>query len=373
MSKGKFSIAAVVLCIIAGVIYFGWGWFFPNDPLPSAVSPAGDSNTAPSQLVCTGMVESPGGEVDVCAQMPGELTEVRVTEGDSVQKGQVLAVVDARRLEAEIAVAEANVKVAEAKLKRVRVGTGDEEKQEAFFAVQATEALLAYERKNLDRLRSLHQTKSVLLDELQRIEQQVEHLVKQAESLKRRHAALLRGPLPEEIEAARTEVILAEERLRQAKVNYSYHLIPAPIAGKVVQVMLHAGDSVSIEQVTPIVRLVDTTHLRIRLEIDEADVARLATPLEGVFEVRGLPETAGRFKLATIIPHFGPKRLFNPDMSARVDTRTLAVLCDIAESKIPLYPGQRITAHIPLTSDALRPRSGDAIPTGGRTGSPAPK
>jgi hypothetical protein len=43
---------------------------------------------------------------------------------------------------------------------------------------------------------------------------------------------------------------------------------------------------------------------------------------------------------------FGPKRLFNPDTSARYDTRTLAVFCQPSDMRVPLYPGQRITAFL---------------------------
>ena len=56
---------------------------------------------------------------------------------------------------------------------------------------------------------------------------------------------------------------------------------------------------------------------------------------------------AGRLTVKTIVPAFGPKRLFNPDASARHDARTLEVLCD-AEGKARLYPGQRVTAEFPL-------------------------
>jgi hypothetical protein len=50
--------------------------------------------------------------------------------------------------------------------------------------------------------------------------------------------------------------------------------------------------------------------------------------------------------VTTIIPAFGPKRLFSPDTSARVDTRILSVFCEPIDSRVPLYPGQRVTASL---------------------------
>jgi multidrug resistance efflux pump len=351
MSKFIFLIVGLLLGA-SGVAYYAGlipDWHkVPTAPAPPVTE---TKKPEPAQAVCTGMVEAAGGEVDVFAQMPGELIEVNVRDGDIVQKGQVVAVLDARRQEAEISVAESAVGLAQAKLKRIQAGVGKEEKQEALFAVEAVAALLKYETANRDRLRKLYSTKAISLDVLEASENQVDHLQKQIDSLKKHYESLVRGPLPEEIELARAEVTEAERKLQEAKVNYDYRKVYAPENGTVLQVYRHTGDSVSIQQQTPILRLVDAAHLRIRLEIDETDAPRLKPPREGTFEVGGIAESVGRLVVTTVVPQFGPKRLFNPDTSARVDTRILAVLCDIKQCNIPLYPGQRITARIPLEDD----------------------
>jgi multidrug resistance efflux pump len=313
------------------------------------------------------MVEATGGEVDVFAQLAGELIEVRVLEGETVLKGQVLAVLDARRQEAGIAVATASVALAKAKLQRVQAGVGEEEKQEALLAADAVAALLKYETANRDRLRKLYQTKAISLDVLELSENQVEHLSKQMDGLRKHYESLRRGPLPAEIEFARAEVAEAEARLREARVNYEYRLVYAPIAGTVLQVYRHTGDAVSIQQQTPILRMVDASRLRIRLEIDEAYAPRLNPPRQGTFQVGGISDIVGQLVVATLIPQFGPKRLFNPDTSARVDTRILTVLCDIRQCSIPLRPGQRITALIPLGDESPK---GKPAPAAAPTGKP---
>ncbi len=350
MSKLLFLIIGLVLGGLGLAVYDGTlpvpGW--QKAPPPPGTTASEPAKPGPVQTVCTGMVEATGGEIDVFAQMPGELVEVRVRDGETVHKDQVLAVLDARRQEAEIAVAAAAVSCAEAKLKQIQAGVGKEEKQEALFNVEAVAALLKYEIDNRDRLRQLYKSKSTSLDVLDSSEHQVVHLQKQMEGLRQHYESLLRGPLPEEVELARTEVTQAEERLRRAKVEYAYRMVYAPVDAAVLQIYRHAGDSVSIQQQTPILRLVDASHLRIRLEIDEACALRLKPPREGTFQVGGVAEDVGRLVVTTIVPQFGPKRLFNPDTSARVDTRILTVLCDIQKCSIPLYPGQRITAKIPL-------------------------
>jgi multidrug resistance efflux pump len=348
------SFLILVLLGVLGAVYFGYipisDWR-KTPPPPLAAISGEPKKLEPTEVVCTGMVEATGGEIDVFAQMPGELVEVNAHEGDTVQKGDKLAVLDARRQDAQIAVAAAAVGCAQAKLKRIEAGVGKEEKQEALFSAEAIAASLKYETDNRDRLRKLYKTKAISLDVLDASENQVNHLQKQMQALQQHYESLRRGPLPEEIDLARAEVNQAEEQLHQAKVEVQYHTVYAPVTGVVLQVYRHAGDSVSVQQQTPIVRLVDAAHLRIRLEIDEAYASRLKPPRAGTFEVGGNGETVGRLELTTIIPQFGPKRLFNPDTSARMDTRILDVLCDIKECRIPLYTGQRITAQIPLEND----------------------
>ena len=97
-------------------------------------------------VVCSGRVESVHGEVEVSALIAGRLEEVRVTEGDSVREGDILAVLEGARETEELRTAEANVAVARLKLEQVQAGNGKEEIDQAYEDVRALEAQLAYEK-----------------------------------------------------------------------------------------------------------------------------------------------------------------------------------------------------------------------------------
>lgn len=321
-------------------------------------------------IICTGRVEPIAGEVDVSAQLEGQLAEVRVTEGDAVEEGQILAVLAGPREVAELSVAEANVAIARSKLARIEAGNGQEEIQQALHEVEAQEAILAFERKNLGRQFRLLPRGAVSREEYDRQERKVEQLRKLRDGLRKHYEALRRGPLPEEIEVARAELALAEKRLRRIEVERDLLQIRAPMSGTILEVYRHSGDSVITDQPTPILRMADTSRLRIRLEIDEASVTRLRPGLRGTLRIRGSSANVGRLTITTILPVFGPKRLFNPDTSARFDTRTLAAFCEPLDLRVPLYAGQRVTATLidapPATDtirDATREKSG-AAPAG---------
>jgi HlyD family secretion protein len=300
----------------------------------------------PRMIVCSGRVESTHGEVDVSALIAGRLEEVRVTEGDTVHEGDILAVLEGGRQNEEFRIAEANVAVARLKLQEVRAGNGKEEIDQAYDDMKALQARLAYETINLDCLRRLYQRRALTSDELQRKMHEVEQLSRQRDALQKHYEAVRRGPLPEEIEVARGQLAVAESQLQRAKVEHDYHIIRATISGTVLELYRHAGDSVATEYPTPILRIADTSRLRIRLEVNEPDIARLEMGHEGRFVVRGKEDAAGRLVVKTIVPRFGPRRLFNPDTSVRNDTRTVAVLCEPNDLQITLLLGQRVTAFL---------------------------
>jgi multidrug efflux pump subunit AcrA (membrane-fusion protein) len=272
---------------------------------------------------------------------------VRVTEGDRVEEGDLLAMIDARREAAAVSVAEANLEVAKAELDRVLAGSREEEIQAAARTVESADALVEAQRARVQEMKD----RSVDTSILEEATFQLKALEKKREAAKHQYDALRRGPLPEDIQTAKAAVSLAEKQLDEGKTNYGYRRVVAASAGMVLKVYLHAGDSVKAGA-TPIVQIADTDNLRIRIEVDEIEAHELKQGMEGAFKIRGSSDDVGRLVVGRIVPAFGPKRLFNPDTSARVDTRTLELLCDVQSTDVQLYPGQRITAEfVPESSD----------------------
>ena len=312
-------------------------------------------------LVCTGIVESSRGEIDIRAQITGEVAKVLVSEGQSVKKGDLLAVVDSPIARAEREIARAELGLAKARLRRLLAGTGEEEKQEALFAASAAEADLAFEKVHLARLKRLLAGDAATLDAVQRSENRLKALTQKVASLRKRYEALERGPLPEDIKVAEAEVEVATAELQRADARCDYGQIRAPVDGKVSLLHVHAGDSVTIDEATPVVRLVAAGPLRIKIEIDELDAVNLRLPIDGTFRVRGASDAVGKVRAIRELPRFGPKRLFEPDRSAREDTRTMFVLCEIESCDVPLYPGQRVTAVFPRVPRQGEPKTASQV------------
>jgi len=373
MNKNK-SLKALKLLALIAVIGAAAGFGVTPHVSNMIPSEAGAESTAAGgqrQIFVEGRVEAIEGSIDVMPQLSGELLEVYVTEGKHVRQGDLLAVIDARREAAQVAVLEGGLKVARAELDRVLAGSGEEEIQAAGRKVEAAQALVDASRARVERLKQLaedtqqrvarpsgasesngtpaipasYTAHAAQLPDVEEAEFQLLALKKECEAAREHYEALRRGPLPEDVQAARAAVELAEKRLEEAKTNHGYHRVVAPISGTVLKVYRHAGDSVQAGAPTPVVSIADTDRLRIRLEAQEVEAHELAIGKEGVFTVRGRSENAGRLRIQKIVPVFDDRQQFQPNTSARTDTRVLPVLCEVISRDVRLHLNQRITAE----------------------------
>jgi multidrug resistance efflux pump len=216
---------------------------------------------ASSKVICVGPIEPVDGEVELSAQMSCTLTAVLVKEGDWVTNGTILAEVDARREKAA-------VDLAAAKLARVKAGNGKEEIAAAEANREAVAAELAFAEEEYQRAIKLRKELVFAEDELDKRRQRAATLQKQVVSADKQVEALKRGPLPE-------EVALAEAEAGAARTAYELRLVRAVSDGAVLQLYRHAGDVVSVNFPTPVLRMANTRRLRARVEVNEQDVYRL--------------------------------------------------------------------------------------------------
>ena len=72
-------------------------------PVPApAPAPVAQPVVAPTQVSAPAQSTGSAGSVRVNAPMPGNIIDVRATEGESIQKGQVVVILEAMKMENEI-------------------------------------------------------------------------------------------------------------------------------------------------------------------------------------------------------------------------------------------------------------------------------
>lgn len=192
-------------------------------------------------------------QVDVSTELSGVVRSVSVDENQRVSAGDVLAVLDTGRIEAQIERAEANVAAAAAR-------------------VLDAEVTLTETRQTLARAEQLS-SRGMVADQ----------------ALETSKAAFDRADSAVAIARANQDIAEAELKLQQADLDKS--TIYAPIDGIVLTRSLNPGQTVSASTQAPILFVIaeNLERMELKAAIDEADIGQVAQGQTARFTVDAFP------------------------------------------------------------------------------------
>ncbi len=322
----------------------------PAGKVTAAEPPGSGSLPVPvprTRIAALGRVEPISEEIRIAAAMTGRLADVHLEAGDPVKAGEVVATLENADHLARVKAAEANLAIARAALQRLLNGALPAERAEAGAAVREAEALLLRAQQELARQEGLAAKKLGSRQDLDLAATEME-AARARLTRARERLAVVDAPAREDERAkAEAEVALAEARLAEAQAVHDKSFVRSPIDGEVLQRIRRAGEQVTELGDTPILAVGDMSRLRVRAEVDEADIGLLrlgqaAYVQAAAYGERRFPGTVGR-----IGNLMGRKQVFSDDPSERQDTRVLEVLIDL-ESDTRLPAGLRVDAFIEL-------------------------
>ena len=203
---------------------------------------------------------------DLASQMMGTIVEIRVHEGDRVQRGQVLAVIDDSQPRAALDRATAGELAAQQEL-------------------VAAESNLALAESTLKRYQALYERKSVSPQEFDEIKA-------------RQQAALARRDIADAGQAQ------AKAALTQAHTAFDYSRIRAPFDGVVTEKKVDSGTLASPGM--PIFTVEDTRRYRLEVTVNENDLRDLRMGQQVSAVIDALDNTALSGKVVQIVPAADP-------------------------------------------------------------------
>jgi RND family efflux transporter MFP subunit len=222
-----------------------------------AVQPA----SVPDVLEAVGTVRAAQAS-NLASQMTGNIVEIRVREGDRVQRGQVLAVIDDSQPRAALD----------------RATAADSAVQQQLITAESD---LSLAESTLKRYQTLYEKKSVSPQEFDEIK------ARQQSALSRR-------------DMARAEQAQAKAAITQARTSLEYARIRAPFDGVVTEKRADPGTLASPG--VPIFTVEDVRRYRLEATINETDLRYLRTGQEVpvVIDALGNAELPGR--VVQIVP-----------------------------------------------------------------------
>ena len=230
--------------------------------------------------------------VEVGTQVSGVIDQIFVDFNDEVKKGQIIAKLDVRSLEASLAQAKASVLQAEVSVtqkKRIYENTkkynsgeiADQSVVEAEASLNQIKAQMVQAERNYLRYKELYENGAVAKIDYETAMTDYEQFKASYESknatLNRTKANVGNVDLQSSLEDLRTsEANLASMKaaLEKAKVNLEFANIRAPIDGIVLSRDIEVGQTVAASFTTPVLFTIanDLTKMEIEASIDEADI-----------------------------------------------------------------------------------------------------
>ncbi|TKK26491.1 macrolide transporter subunit MacA [Pseudomonas sp. CFBP13528] len=246
MSKlRKIGIFAVLAIAVGLVIYTVKA---PADA-PQYLTATVERGDIENAVLATGLLEGVK-QVDVGAQVSGQLKSLKVKVGDKVKKGQWLAEIDPLILQNT--------------LRKAQVDEENLQAQRRATAAQVKQARSVYER-----YKGLQADESVSRQDFEDAESTFQ--VQQANLLS----------LDAQIKSAHIQI-------DTAKVNLAYTRINAPIDGDVVGIVTQEGQTVIANQLAPVLlKLADLDTMTVKAQVSEADVIHISPGQQVYFTILG--------------------------------------------------------------------------------------
>lgn len=316
-------------------------------------------------VVAPGYVEPISEEIEVGPEIPGKLKQVLVEEGDEVLKGQTIAILENSELEANITNAKAQIatlrskqetataRLAQARADRERIANGarQEERREAKAGYEQSLPNIENARREYERRKKLYESGDVSREEMERARTTLENAEKQSTTLKAKFNTVNAVARTDDLSKADAAIRLAETeirefdaqireaetRVRTAEASLSKTVIKSPIIGVVLRKRLKDGESVSPESQNGIVTIADTSALRVRVDLDETDVAKVKVGQAAYVKADAYGEQRFTARVVKIGQILGRKNIRTQRPTEKVDTKILEVLLELdSGQKLPL-------------------------------------
>ncbi|RUO26698.1 efflux RND transporter periplasmic adaptor subunit [Aliidiomarina minuta] len=215
-------------------------------------------------VTATGRLQ-PRDYVDVGAQVSGQLESLHVEVGDKVQRGDLLAEIDATLLEAQLDSSRAQLR-------------------NQLAIRKEREASLELARFNYERQQRLQVDRAT-----------AEELVQTA------HAEVQKAEA--QVESIEAQIEQTQSGLRADEANLNYTRIFAPMDGTIVSIPARRGQTLNATQTTPtILTIADLTEMTVEAQVSEADISRLKIGMPVYFTTMGNRQQRWESKLRLIEP-----------------------------------------------------------------------
>lgn len=282
-------------------------------------------------------------EVDMAFRVPGRIDAIAVDEGEKVEPGEILAMLDASSIEARTAEGEAAVAQARAQLAKLRSGNRPQDIAQAQARVAAAEAAARNTQADYERRQALVEPGAISRDQWAQTVADRDRAAAQLAEARQALSLVDAGARREDIAAAEAQLRAAEAGHRGARTDLQDTRLVAKSAGTVVTRAREPGAIVQPGETVLTLSL--DRPLRVRAYIGEPDLSRISPGMKVIVTADGNPKS-----YAGTIGYISPRAEFTPKSVETEDLRTDLVYrlrIIVQNPDDALRQGQPVTVRVP--------------------------
>ncbi len=237
-----------LIILSVGILFF---YYFGEEEHSTEITFSVVKGDVQKTVLASGALQA-AEQVDIGAQVSGQIKSILVQEGQQVKKGDLLAIIDPRLAETELKLAKAELENAEANLEARRIN-------------------LKQLQADWERHQRLMQTHATTKKETEEAKSRLD--VAKAE-----------------IRIAQSNLDSARIKVEKAETELGYTEIRSPLDATVISVFAQSGQTLATTQQVPVLmKLADIDTMKVNAKVSEADVIHIQAGAPVVFTLLGEP------------------------------------------------------------------------------------
>lgn len=253
-------------------------------PVRTALVEKGEVN---SFLKVTGVVEA-NETVRVTSEIMGQAKEVKVQDGEEVNKGDILIVLGDEQNKIQVAQAQATLDSIQASSDKIKSGARPQEIKQADSVVLQAKINRDSAEENYLRMEKLFSEKVISEQQYEQAKNQYEIADVQYQSAQESYELVIEGAAEEDVKSVEAQVRQAKAALDMAKYQLKNTQISAPISGKVTSITISSGEMVSPS--IPLLSIIDVSRVFVKVGISEKDISKIKEGQTVDLKIDAFPE-----------------------------------------------------------------------------------
>jgi HlyD family secretion protein len=302
----------------------------------------GNSNNK-NTIAASGDIEAT--DVVVSSQVNGNVLSILKDEGQKVNAGDTIIILDHETYDYQLEQAEASSEAAEAQLELLKQGARKEDIQQGEDALKQAQINLNLAETNKDRMTKLYESNSITKKQYDDAVAAYNVAASQANAASENLTKLKNYARPEEIKQAEANVNKAAAAVKLLKKSVRDCYVTSPINGFIVNKYVEKGETVTM--LSSLFKVSDLNPVKLDIYVSEDDLGKIKLGQKADVTT----DTYQNKKYEGKVIYISPEAEFTPKNIQTKDERTKLVFevkIQIDNSNFELKPGMPADAIVHL-------------------------